>query len=40
MTPPVDGTFPVLDATMSRYQPLTMGLGLPQYTLGGNSIKT
>ncbi len=39
INPPVDGNPPVTDATMSRYQPLITGLGLPRYTLGGSGIQ-
>ena len=39
INPPVDGTPPLVDATMSRYQSLTNGLDVPRYTLGGASIQ-
>lgn len=39
IAPPVDGFPPATDSTMSRYQPLTGGLGIPLYTLGGSGIQ-
>lgn len=39
IAPPVDGAPPAIDATMSRYQPLTNGLSVPRYTLGGAGIQ-
>ncbi len=39
INPPVDGAPPRADARMSRYQPLTSGLNLPQYTLGGSGVQ-
>jgi hypothetical protein len=39
INPPVDGAPPAVDATMSNYQPLTSGLMIPRYTLGGNGVQ-
>ena len=39
ISPPVDGDRPVPDATMSRYQPLTNGVDITRYTLGGSGIQ-
>jgi hypothetical protein len=40
IAPPVDGFPPVVDATMSRYQPLTNGSDIKRFTLGGSGIRT
>ncbi|RME94692.1 MAG: hypothetical protein D6766_05145, partial [Verrucomicrobia bacterium] len=37
---PVDGQPPAPDETMSNYQALTRGAGLPRYLLGGAGIRT
>ena len=39
LAPPVDGFPPVIDATMSRYQPLTNGMDIQRYTLGVSGIQ-
>ena len=39
INPPVDGIPPATDETMSKYQPLTSGVSIPRYTLGGSGIK-
>ena len=40
ISPPVDGNPPVADASMSGYQALTSGPGLPQYTIGGSGFNS
>ena len=41
IAPPVDGFPPVVDATMSRYQPLTnIDADIKRFTLGGSGIRT
>ena len=40
INPPVDGVPPVPDAAMSRYQPLTNGVDITRYTLGGSGIQS
>lgn len=39
IAPPVDGQPPAGDATMTRYQSLIFGPGLPRYLLGGTGIQ-
>ncbi len=39
IAPPVDGMPPVTNSTMSNYQGLTSGTGIPRYTLGGAGIQ-
>ncbi len=40
ISPPVDGNPPESDATMSRYQALVTGNGVPRFTLGGSGIQS
>ncbi len=40
IAPPVNGQPPMADAGMSLYQPLTSGLDVVRYTLGGSGIQT